>query len=76
MKNSYLITLESWDKVHSAIIRDFILHAPIAGNGRQEYQAIREDIIYPIHYSSHKQTTLLKTIFLPFQENEIKTDGR
>ena len=64
MNISFLITKERWDKVLSAIIRDFILYAPIAGNGYQDYQVIGEDILDRIVYNSSKPTMPLKTFSL------------
>ena len=65
MEFSYLIIKESWDKVLSAIIRDFILYAPIAGNDYQDYLAIDEDSIDHCVFNSSKPTTLFKSLFLP-----------
>jgi ferredoxin len=73
MENSYLITKECWDKVLSAVIGDYILYAPVAGNGHQDYQVISEDDIDQIAYHTPKPTTPLKTFFLPVKENVAKT---
>jgi ferredoxin len=73
MKNSYLITKESWDKVLASLIKDFVLYAPTADNGIQDYQVVSEEVIDQIIYNTPRPTTPLKIFFLPVKENVVKT---
>lgn len=54
------------------MLKDFILYAPTADHGIQDYRVVSEEVIDRIVYNSPKPTTPLKTFFLPVKENVVR----